>query len=232
MMRGLGMLSLAFLPFLSSCLDDDTNSLDPVPVAYVSFYHGSPTTSALSIEVDNKLYNTNTFAYSTYFDYGNFYTGERTFSFKSGNAANTLLDTLVEFEPDIAYSFFISEEDGAFVPVIVEDELDIPAEGKAMVRLVHLSPDAAGVNLQIGGDDSNLFEDQNYQEVSDFEEIDAGRLDLVLNSTTGNEELVTAEDVNIREGRIYTLVVRGYTDPSAGNNNGLSLQLLRNYPNY
>lgn len=232
MMRGIGIFSLALVPFLTGCLDDENDSINPEPVAYVSFYHGSPSTSAISIEVDNRLYNTNSFDYSTYFDYGRFYTGKRTFSFKSVNAANSLLDTLVTFEADKAYSFFISEEEENFTPVITEDELKTPASGKAMIRLVHLSPDAPAVNLQIGEGGSDLFEDQGYKESSDYEEVAAGRLDLNLKSSTDTEVLVTAEDINIREGRIYTVVVRGYTDASSSTANSLSLQLIRNYPNY
>jgi hypothetical protein len=229
--RTVGIAALALLPFLTSCLDDDDQRLESVPVAYVSFYHGSPNISSLQIEVDHRPYNTNTFDYSTYFDYGRFYTGERNFSFKVGNAANSLLDTLVKFEADKAYSFFISEEEDGVLPLIVEDELDSPASGKALVRLIHLSPDAPEVNLQVGEDDEELFENHSYREVSDFVEVDAGRLNLNLVAAAGGESLVSAANITIREGRIYTLVVRGYMDAS-NTANSLSLQLVRNYPNY
>ncbi len=229
--RGMGMLSLAFLPFLTSCLDDEEARIDPVPEAYVSFYHGAPDMSSLQIEVDHKRYNTNRFDYTTYFDYGRFYTGERNFSFKLGNAANSLLDTLVEFEADKAYSFFISEEGDGFLPVIVEDEIESPAQGKALVRLINLSPDAPEVSLLIDEDEEATFESQAYREVSDFVEVAAGRADLTL-VDGANNELVNAASINFWEGRIYTLVVRGYVDPSVGAAKGLSLQLVRNYPNY
>lgn len=229
--RRLAIVAIALLPLLTSCLDDDDNNLGEIPVAYVSFYHGSPELTSLRIEVDHRPYNTNTFDYSTYFDYWRFYTGERNFSFKSGNAANSLLDTLVKFEADKAYSFFITEEEDGFLPLIVEDDLDSPAAGKALMRLVHLSPDAPKVTLQIGEDEEELFANQGYREVSDFEEVEAGRLNLNLLAAAGGESLVSATNVNIREGRIYTLVVRGYKD-SNNTANSLSLQLVRNYPNY
>lgn len=232
MKSGMGILSLAIIPFLTSCLDDDEARIDPVPEAYVSFYHGAPNLSSLRIEVDHKTYNTNPFDYSTYFDYGRFYTGDRNFSFKLGNAANSLLDTLVKFEADKAYSFFISEEQDSFIPVIVEDEIESPARGKALFRLINLSPDAPEVTLLMGEDEEELFENQAYREVSDFVEVAAGRVDLKLQGSADNESLVTAESVNIQEGRIYTLVVRGYVDPSAGTAKSVSLQLVRNYPNY
>lgn len=232
MMRGIGMLSLLILPFLTSCLDEGESHLDRTPVAYVSFYHGSPATSALSITVDSKLYNTNPFNYSTYFDYGNFYTGERNFSFKSVNGANSLLDTTVTFEAEKTYSFFISEEEGGFVPIIVEDELTTPGAGKALIRMIHLSPDAPTVNLQLGEGDEDLFEEQSYQDVTDFVEVSTGRLDFILNDSADGEAVVTAENIEIRENYIYTLVVRGYADPAASTANALSLQLVRNYPNY
>lgn len=229
---GIGLFILALIPLLTACLDDDQNSIDPQPVAYVSFYHGSPATPSISIEVDNRLYNTNSFEYSTYFDYGRFYTGKRTFSFKSVNAANSLLDTMVTFEADKAYSFFISEEEGSFVPVIAEDELKTPASGKALIRLVHLSPDTPAINLVIGDNADGLFENQAYQEVSDYEEIDGGRLDFHVLTSSENQEVVSAEAINIREGRIYTLIVRGYAEPGSSSNNQLNIQLVRNYPNY
>src|SRR5690606_19633776 len=100
------------------------------------------------------------------------------------------------------------------IPLIVEDELDSPASGKALVRLIHLSPDAPEVNLQIGEDDEDLFENQGYRGLSDFVEVEAGRLDLNLVAAEDGASLVTAQSVNIREGRIYTLVVRGYMDSS------------------
>ncbi|MEX2591687.1 MAG: DUF4397 domain-containing protein [Anditalea sp.] len=234
LMKGIGMLSLAFIPFLTSCLNDEDSRLAPTPIAYVSFYHGSPTTSALSIVVDGNLYNTNSFNYSTYFDYGHFFTGDRTFSFKSENAANSLLDTVVTFEADQAYSFFISEEEEGFEPIIVEDELAMLSSGKAMIRMVHLSPDTPAVSLQIDDEESDLIEGQAYREVSDYLEVNEGRIDLNLKTSDGGETLVTAENINIREKRIYTIVVRGYVDPaaSAGTANSLNLQLIRNYPNY
>lgn len=229
--KGVGIIAIALLPFLTSCLDDDDKNLETVPVAYVSFYHGSPKISSLQIEVDHRPYNTNTFDYSTYFDYGRFYTGDRNFSFKIGNAANSLLDTLVKFEADKAYSFFISEEEDGFLPLLVEDDLDSPATGKALIRLVHLSPDAPEVTLLTGEDEEELFENQGYREVSDFVEVEAGRLNLNLVAAAGSESLVSATNVNVREGRIYTLVVRGYKENS-NTANSLSLQLVRNYPNY
>jgi hypothetical protein len=232
--KGVGMLGLALLPLLTSCLDDDDNYMDATPVAYVSFYHGSPELSSLQIEVDHKSYPqvvSHIFDYSTYYDYGRFFTGERKFSFKAGNAANSLLDTLVKLEADKAYSFFISEEEDGFLPLIVEDELDSPASGKALIRLIHLSPDAPEVNLQVGEDGEDLFENQGYRDLSDFEEIEAGRVDLNLVAAGDGESLVAAQGVTIREGRIYTLVVRGYQD-GTNTANSLSLQLVRNYPNY
>lgn len=231
--RGMGLLGLALIPFLTSCLDDDDKHLDATPAAYVSFYHGSPGTSTLRMEVDSRPFPDvviKPFDYSTYFDYQRFFIGDRKFSFKLGNAANSMLDTLVKFEADKAYSFFISEEGENFLPVIVEDELESPASGKALVRLAHLSPDVPEVNLKIG-EDEIVFENQAFRDVSDFEEIDAGRLDLNLLSADNDESLVSADNINIQQGRIYTLVVRGYKD-SSNSANRLSLQLVRNYPNY
>ncbi len=50
--KGLGLFLLAISPLVfTACLDDDDVQEMP-PVAYVSFYHGSPGTGALTITVD------------------------------------------------------------------------------------------------------------------------------------------------------------------------------------
>src|SRR5690606_40881802 len=97
----------------------------------------------------------------------------------------SLLDTLVKLEVDKAYSFFITEEESGILPLIVEDELESPASGKAMIRLIHLSPDVEDVTLQLGDNGEELFENQVYREETDLEEVEAGRLDLNLVSEIG-----------------------------------------------
>jgi hypothetical protein len=225
----LGAVTLAL--GLSACLSDDQYA-QLTPIAYVSFYHGSPETENLTITVDNRVYNQQTFEYGTYLDYGNFYTGNRQFSFRPANAANSLLDTALLLKPDIAYSVFLKEDEHELNPLVVEDSLYRPGEGKALLRLVHLSPDTPAVML-LHSEDELLFEELAFGEVTPYLKVDQGSLNLKLKAVAGEEAVVSASNVNLVSGRIYTLVVRGFQNPGgSGNNKSLSLQLIRNYPNF
>ncbi len=215
----------------SSCFNDDQYG-QVTPIAYVSFYHGSPETENLTITVDNRIYNHQTFEFGTYLEYGNFYTGNRQFSFRPAHAANSFLDTVLLLKPDIAYSVFLKEQDQQLKPLVVKDSLFRPAEGKALLRMVHLSPDTPEVILLHSGEEL-LFEDLPFGEVTAFQNVEQGSLNLSLKTAADEEAVVSASNVNLVAGRIYTLVVRGYQNPGgAGNNKSLSLQLIKNYPNF
>ncbi|WP_157971992.1 DUF4397 domain-containing protein [Pleomorphovibrio marinus] len=227
----LGAFAMVILLGLSACFNDDQYA-QVTPIAYVSFYHGSPQTENLTITVDNRIYNHQTFEFGSYLDYGNFYTGNRQFSFKPAQAANSLLDTALMLKPDIAYSVFLTDSEQEVAPLVVQDSLYRPGEGKALLRLVHLSPDTPTVNLGLHEEDDFLFEELGFGEVTSYQNVTPGNLHLTLKTSAEEEAVVSASNVSLSAGRIYTLVVRGYQEPGSANNKSLSLQLIRNYPNF
>ncbi|WP_215224483.1 DUF4397 domain-containing protein [Echinicola shivajiensis] len=234
--KSIGLFLLAASPLLiTSCLDDDDADYYDGPVAYVAYYHGSPETGAVSIYADGRLYNTNNFEYTDYFNYGRYFTGERELSFKSRNAANSLLDTTVTLTENQAYSFFFidaaEDDDSDMSTVVAEDNWNEPEEGNALIRLVHLSPDAPAVNLTVNESDTPLFANGTYKDVTEFEAIDADFTNLSLTDANSGEILLTADDLNLRSQRVYTVIVRGYVN-SSETDKGLNLQVIRNYPNY
>lgn len=217
---------------LSSCLND-SEMPEMTPIAYVSFYHGSPQTDQLTITVDNRVYNTNPFRFGNYFDYGNFFTGSRNFSFRNPGASSSLLDTLVTLKASETYSVFLVDREASFKPIIVVDTLENPGPGKALVRLAHLSPDAPAVNLMVNAAVQPFIGGQAFGQISDYKAIDAGTLNLAIREASpGGADLVVANGTTLQAGRIYTVVIRGYHQTAQGTENRLSLQLIRNYPNY
>ncbi|EON75355.1 hypothetical protein ADIS_4059 [Lunatimonas lonarensis] len=217
---------------LSSCLNE-TEMPEMAPIAFVSFYHGSPQTDQLTITVDNRVYNSNPFRFGNYFDYGNFYTGSRNFSFRNPGASSSLLDTLVTLKASETYSVFLADHQELFKTIIVKDKLENPGPGKALLRIAHLSPDTPAVNLVIGNAAQPVIEEQSFGEISDYKAIDAGRFNLAIREADGSgATLVVANETSVLAGRIYTLVIRGYSEHGQGTENRLSLQMIRNYPNY
>ncbi|WP_277478789.1 DUF4397 domain-containing protein [Catalinimonas alkaloidigena] len=223
-----GMLSYLAAPLiLSGCLEDD--SVEPTPIAYVSIYGASPDAPDLDVVLDNKLLFNQPLEYTDYTGYLQFYTGNRRLEFSEYNASTVFMDTTFNFQADKAYSVFVTDEVDELTTLIVEDSTSTPAEGKAWIRFVHLSPDAPVVDFLIEGENSTeSFTNQSFEEASTFTEVDADTYSMLLTATGNDEELVAVPETDLESERVYTVVVRGYADPPAGNSNALSIQVVRN----
>ncbi|MDN3686590.1 DUF4397 domain-containing protein [Cyclobacterium jeungdonense] len=231
--RWQGFALLSLLPFTFSCMDMDSESIGNTPRAYVSFYNGTAADHEIKIEVDERVYDRKHFDYGQFIEYWYFYTGERNFSFKDPVSDQSLLDTAVTLEVEKAYSFFMAEQGGQLQTLFTEDSLDLPATGNALIRLVHLSPDSPEVSIYQGDAASNpLFEGKEFMQITDFINVPEGETDLIIKAADGNSEWARLNDVMLREGRIYTLIIRGQKEAESTSQDGLRLQLIRNYPNY
>lgn len=215
--------SMVIMLFLTSCFDDDT---EPTPVAYVAIVHASPDAPDLDVVLDNQLLFDQPLEYTDYSIYRQFFTGNRELEFSPYNANNVLLDTMYNFEANKAYSVFVAGEEDNLSALIVEDEADEPEEGNALVRLVHLSPDAPAVDFIVGDEDTPLFSEQGFKEITDFTEVAADTYELAITEAGGSDALVSVPDADLDEGDIYTVIVRGFADPPAGNTNELSIQIV------
>jgi len=139
----------------------------------------------------------------------------------------------VNLEVEKVYSFFMTEKEDDFTTLFVEDSLELPVSGKALIRLVHLASDGPEVTLFQRDKEEAIIESLPFMEITDFINVDPGETDLILKSPSNDQnELVRLNDVHLREGRIYTLVVRGKVQAASNSADALRIQLIRNYPNY
>ncbi len=214
---------------MTSCLDDDNGTVIPrTPTAFVTLYHGAPGLTDVDVYADaNKVPFGGSLKYSDFSGYKSFYPGERDLKVTPYNAANSLTDTTVNLKADSLYSLFITGGDANAVDMLfVEDNIPNEAAGKALVRVVHLSPDAPAFNLVKDTVNSTaLFEDVAYQTVSGFKQIDAGKITFNALSTADDELLTTVSNFDFVEKRVYTIIIRGFSNPPAGNTNRLSVQV-------
>jgi hypothetical protein len=219
--------SAAFLLLMASCMnDDDAYVNQPAEVAYVSIYNAVPDAPELDIVVDNRVINVNPFDYASYSGYLNFYTGNRNIKFNAANANNALIDTTFNFQDGKAYSLFAINRLSDMEALLVVDSSGVPAQGNAMVRFVHLSPDAPAFNVSIPGDSVSLFHEKSFKDATQFTELQAGTYSFEVSDAADQNVDLVADDVTIRPGRYYTIVVRGFANPPQGNTNTLSLEVL------
>ena len=220
-------LAAIFVAPLTACTDEEEEVVEPVPTAYVSIYNASPDAPELDVLVDNRQIFSQPLSYTDYTRYLNFYTGDRELKISSFNANNALVDTTLNFQPNKAYSVFIADDVADLSAVVVEDNVDAPEAGQALVRLVHLSPDAPAVDL-LAEDGTSLFANQTFKQASEFTAVDADTYNLKLNAAGSSNQVLSVPDVNFSAGGVYTIIVRGFADPPAGNANGLSVQIVSN----
>jgi hypothetical protein len=219
--------SVALVTLLISCDNDDDMVTQPVEVAYVSIYHAAPDAPDLDIVVDGRVINFNPFDYTSYSGYLNFYTGDREIKFRAGNANNALIDTTFNFEDGKAYSLFAVNSMPDVEALLVVDTAAAPAQGKAMIRFVHLSPDAPAFELTAAGTASPLFPERSFKEATSFQEVDAKTYTFEVRNKGGSDVVLSAEDVEILPGKYYTIITRGFLNPPSGNNHVLSLEVLK-----
>jgi hypothetical protein len=218
---------LALVVLLASCMDDDKNEqIQPVPVAYVSIYHGSPSAPELDVFVDNRPVNR--LEFTDYTGYLNFHTGDRNFKVNPFNASNALVDTTINFVDGAFYSLFIVNDMAGVQALAVRDSATAPAAGKAKVRFINLSPDAASLDLASNENTTPMFTGQAFKQPSEFVEVDAENYSFDVKTSGQAEALVSVSDINLQPGKFYTIITRGFANPPAGNNNALSVEVIRN----
>ena len=92
---------------------------------------------------------------------------------------------------------------------IVSDHLDRPASGKARLRVVHAGVDAGKVGLRPTGAAEALFDDVEFQSVTDYRDVAPlnGAIEIV-GADKAAGPLATINS-HLEAGRFYTLVILG-----------------------
>jgi len=136
------------------------------------------------------------------------------------------------------YSVFFTGKVQSPETVITTDDLTRPAAGKTHVRVINLSPDAGAIDVAgkfttASGTAPVLFSNIAYKNATAFTALDGGfyRLEVraagspvALGTYTQDNQIVplfipgsssrTDFSMNLEAGKVYTLVIRGYLDPS------------------
>lgn len=223
----IGALILIGGTFLTGCLDDfDAPQLPPA--AYVSIFQGSPDAPGLDIFANSNRVTQAPLQYSEVMAYSAFYTGQRTFRISPFNSATALVEKQFKLAADSVYSMFIVDQAADMDAILTKDEWNDSKAGKIQLRVVNLSPDAGAITLSAGGTTGNVFEEVEFKEVSEFEELNAGNLVFTVLGQQGGAPLLTSGNLELKEKRVYTLVIRGLKSETSGTKK-LDLQLITNY---
>jgi hypothetical protein len=108
------------------------------------------------------------------------------------------------------YTAFAMPGDGSGPTLrIVSDHLDRPASNKARVRVVHAGVNAGKIDLRAAGTTEPLFDDVEYQAVTDYREVTPLSGAIEIAAEDRNAPLLAGINAHLEAGRFYTIVVLG-----------------------
>ena len=202
-------LSLFTLSFIGC--DDEETPVTPSPLpsnSLVKVIHASPDAPGVDLLVDNTVAGTNlTFPNNT--GYLTVPSGTRNVKVNVTGTPTTVIDANIDFMKDKNYSVFAVNSVANIESILIEDDLANPAQGKAHVRFIHLSPDAPPVDVTLT-DGTVVFGNKSFKEFTAFTPLDSGSYDLEVRVAGTATVALDLPVINIEAGKIYTVFAKGF----------------------
>ncbi len=181
----------------------------PIDLSGFAIIHASPTEEKLDLYVESSKANLSDFAFGNKIDYLNALSGTRKIMVTKKGSATPLKTKDIELKPQVGYSFFIINKLEEIDFLNLEDNLSVPANGKAKVRFINLSPDAGELDLYLNNATEAMSSNKAYKAYSDFIEVDASKVSFKIKTHQSDEEEALLQDVELEAGKIYTVWVKG-----------------------
>jgi len=214
------ILAIFVASFTLVACDEEENVLAPTPTtsnSFVKVVHASPDAPGVDLLVDNTTAGTNlTFPNNT--GYLTVNSGTRNINVNVTGTSTTVIDANLSFERNKNYSVFAVNAVANLEAIVIEDDLTAPAQGKAHVRFIHLSPDAPAVDITLT-DGTVVFGNKSFKEFTAFTPLDAGTYNLEVRVTGTTTVALDLPGINLGAGKIYTVFAKGFL-------NGTNLQQL------
>ena len=204
-------LTVSLFAFTFIGCDDEETPVSPTPLpsnSLVKVVHASPDAPGVDLLVDNTIAGTNlTFPNNT--GYLAVPSGTRNVKVNVTGTSTTVIEANIDFMMNINYSVFAVNSVANIEAIVVEDDLTNPAQGKAHVRFIHLSPDAPAVDVTLS-DGTIVFGNKSFKESTNFTPLDAGSYDLEVRVTGTTTVALDLPVINLEDGKIYTVFARGF----------------------
>lgn len=92
---------------------------------------------------------------------------------------------------------------------VVNDNITAPPTDKALVRVIHASPDAGDVDIVDKRGGEKLFSSLIFQKGTDYLVVDPINTTLEIRQEGQDKAIVTLPNPNFEKGKFYTIVVTG-----------------------
>ncbi|TDL82705.1 DUF4397 domain-containing protein [Peribacillus frigoritolerans] len=178
--------------------------------AMVRIVHASPDAPAVDVVVDGKtVVEGAEFKAAT--DYMMVPAGDHKVEiFAAGTVADgePVISADLTVEAGMAYTAAaINKLDSLELKVLNDDNM--VTEGKAKVRVSHLSPDAPAVDVAVKGGDV-LFPGAEFKGVTDYIEVDPGSYDLEVRGAGTEDVVLDLAGTELKANMAYTVIAVGF----------------------
>lgn len=199
------LLSLTVF-FLASCKKNNVDDVPQPDLAAFSVINASPGLASYNFALDNQIVNGPALVFTNQTGYLSAYSGVRKFDLTLGGTTQSVFTDTLNLETNKYYSVFITGPT-PLSTLVTEDDLTVPATGKAKIRFIQLSPDAGELDLAIKGEEDALFQEQAFKEASAYISIDPAQYIMEIRDNGG--DALTESTIPITAGKIYTVWAGG-----------------------
>lgn len=224
------LICFLFAATLLSCNDETSAPIIGAAVSYVNTIPGD--TSNLDVDNGFALIDTG-LVFGDNTPYYVFEPGTYNISFTKRNLNDLVAAVTTDFVSNTFYSVFAIQNGSTNAAVVVKDQIVVPALDSCLVRFLHFSPDASGVDVAITGGET-LFSARTYNDQeanpskSEFTLLLAGTYDLEVRPIGSGTPLLSLPGTLLEGGKVYTIYARGLLAGTAPYNLGAGI--IVNYP--
>jgi len=215
-------LAVVFLIF--GCSDDENPITPESEKANIMAIHASPDAPGVDLLVDNSIAgNGLTFPNNT--PYLSVEKGTRNIKVNVAGTSTTVIDKNLNLEANKNYSVFAVDAVSNLSPLVLEDDLSTPANGKSHVRFIHLSPDAPSVDITTQ-EGIVVFGGISFKDFTPFTPINSGTYNLQVRLAGTETVVLELNNIVAESGKIYTVFAKGFVDGTG--NQSLGAQIIIN----
>lgn len=183
-------------------------------IAYVRLVGARPVDTLWDMRLDDVLIFENA-AYEDVSTFEPVAAGTRLLAISAHQGGDPVVEGEVELAAGTFHTVIVSGPDTEVEVHVFEDDLSAPDPGTARLRLVHVAPDLGAVQL-LASDGSPIVDGLAHGEASAYAAADAGLHDLTVRVADSGTDLLTATDLELADGHVYTSFLMGRADGDIG----------------
>lgn len=173
----------------------------------VRIFHAAPQAQNIDVYVNDQMVF-NDLAFGDFTKYVYLDEGEYNVSvYVAGQKDRPIINQMVDVSSQQIFTVAATGNlDNLGLLVIPDKVSKSPSQSYSSLRVIHLSPNAPGVNILVDGD--KLFEDISFEEGTDYVDLNPGtyNVNVVLNT---DKSIVLPLKVTLNPDKIYTIYIMG-----------------------